>query len=419
MRGWTELWVWLLLLLIAVGAQGQTIQPTFFGMGVSTSGDKPKVPYGTLAHPPLVWTTVEAGGRGKYDWKAIDGFVMIAPKDAHGVAQIDLVLGWTPGWAVANHSGNCLNNARCTVPPDNLQDWGDFVTAMMQHYNGKTAPHVAWYEIWNEANLVQFWTSSAAALENMGALAAPIIHSDPYSHVATPSVFWGGGTGLTFMAQYLQEGGAAFSDLQTFHGYPSSTGSGQPVPIPWPESPLSTNAAIQTQIAAYRAVADQNGMKGKPLASTEGGWGTTGNGVIDPDQQIAWITHYEIAQATTAATDNLLFQDWFEWGKTAFNGTIETSTGVPTPAGNAYAVVVDWLTGQQIGFLGNANQYWLCGVGQNIVFWDDSQTCGNGVCTTAPFNAPPGFTKYVDVTGATYIISGPIPLGVKPLLLEP
>jgi hypothetical protein len=160
-------------------------------------------------------------------------------------------------------------------------------------------------------------------------------------------------------------------------------------------------------------------MQGKPIASTEGGWGTTGNGVIDPDQQIAWIAHYEIAQATLAASDNLLFQDWFEWGKGAFNGTIETSTGQPTPAGNAYAVVVSWLTGRQLGFLGNVNQYWLCGVGPNIIFWDDSQNCGNGVCTTAPFNAPPGFTKYVDVTNTTYIIDGPIPLGVKPLMLEP
>jgi hypothetical protein len=65
------------------------------------------------------------------------------------------------------------------------------------------------------------------------------------------------------------------------------------------------------------------------------------------------------------------------------------------------------------------NQYWLCGVGPNIIFWDDSQTCGNGVCTTAPFNAPPGFTKYTDVTNTTYIINGPIPLGVKPLMLAP
>src|ERR1700686_2422634 len=87
-------------LLFAVAAQAQ-IQPQFFGMGVSTPGDMPKVSYGLIAHPPIVWSSVEGTGRGIYNFNSIDGFVKKAPKDAKGVAQISLDLGgWTPEWAV-------------------------------------------------------------------------------------------------------------------------------------------------------------------------------------------------------------------------------------------------------------------------------------------------------------------------------
>src|SRR5947208_359947 len=96
-------------LLSAIGAQGQ-IQPQFFAMGVSTPGDMPKVSYGLIAHPPILWSSVEGTARGTYSFTSIDGFIKKSPKDANGVAQISLDLGgWTPEWAVALHS-SCYNN---------------------------------------------------------------------------------------------------------------------------------------------------------------------------------------------------------------------------------------------------------------------------------------------------------------------
>ena len=60
MKRVTGLWC-VLMLLIAVAAEAQ-IQPSFFGMGVVTTLDLPKVTYGTLSHPPVAWTMVEAAG---------------------------------------------------------------------------------------------------------------------------------------------------------------------------------------------------------------------------------------------------------------------------------------------------------------------------------------------------------------------
>jgi len=405
--------------LIAVAAQAQ-IQSSFFGMGAVSSADMPKVTYGTLSHPPLAWTAIEGTGRGVYDFTSMDQFVNAVPKDANGVAQIDLAIGWTPGWAVASQT-NCLTQKTglvvCTNPPDNMQDWTDFITQLAGHYNGITAPHVKYYEIWNEANTNSFWTGGIKKLVAMAKLAYPILHHDGYSQVLTPSVVWNAGT--TFLASYLSNGGSSYADGVSFHGYPSKTGKGIKLPVPLPESPVSTNTAIQKMIPAFRQVADANGMSGKPLVTTEGGWGVSG--VSDADMQAAWITHYVILQAGVAAQNNLQFETWYTWGH-ASSGTIETAQGLPNEAGNAYTEVASWLVGttpSPCTSSGTSGNLWSCPVGKNLIVWDASQTCSNGVCTTGPYNASQGYTKYLDLTGASHSINGTIALGVKPILLKP
>ena len=205
------------LLWCSVAAQAQ-LDPTFFSMGVSSSLDMPKVTYGTLSHPSLAWTTVEGTARGTYNWKNMDPFVNSVPKDANGVANIVISMGWTPGWAVKDHT-HCFNSnlgvVACTVPPDNMQDWVDFITTFVAHYNGaKGTPHVKYYEIWNEANDPLFWTGTIPQLVSLAQVAYPIIKADPFSSVSTPSVIWTGGT--TFLTSYLQAGGSDYADLLTF-----------------------------------------------------------------------------------------------------------------------------------------------------------------------------------------------------------
>ncbi len=404
------------LLLAATIAQAQ-IQSSFFGMAVSSTSDMPKVPYGTLSHPPLAWTAIEGTGRGVYDFSGTDSFVLAAPKGADNVAEIDLVLGWTPGWAVTSQK-NCSTQASgvvgCTVPPTNMSDWTDFITALVQHYNGRTAPHIKYYEIWNEANTTPFWTGTVNQLIAMAQTAYPILKQDPYSQVMTPSVVWS--NGVSFMTSYLSGGGYKYADGLTFHAYTSQTGKKTKLPIPLPESSASTNAPIQTMIAAFRVVANANGLKNKPIASTEGGWGV--NGVTDPDMQSAWITQFEIVEAGMATLYNMQFATWFTWGHSP-SGTIETTQGDPTEAGDAYQEVYRWLMGQIPSPCTSLGNIWSCAVARNLIVWDASQTCSNGVCTSAPYTPPKGYSKYVELTGATSTISGSIQLGVKPIMMEP
>jgi hypothetical protein len=405
----------LLWITVAV-AQGQ-IPTTFFGMGVAVAADPPKVNYGTLSHPAVAWTAIEGKARGTYNFKAIDNFAKIAPKDANGVALLDLVMGWTPGWAVADQS-SCMHDKTglviCTAPPDNIQDWIDFITAVVTHYNGTTAPHIKYYEIWNEMSNTKFWTGTPAQMVALAQAAYPIIKTDPYAVVSTPSVVWM--SGVNYMTKFLQAGGYQYADVLSFHGYPSQTGPGYTVPVPMPESPLSTNAPIMTMITTFRGIADTNGMLNKPIITTEGGWGT--NGVADPDQQAAWITHYEILQAALASTNNLQFQTWYTWGYVQ-SGTIENKDGTVTAAGLAYNVVLTWLVGYTPSPCTTSGNIYICQIafGKQVV-WDSSQTCGGGTCTTEPYTVDPAYTKYQDITGLKAPIkNGTVNLGIKPLLL--
>jgi hypothetical protein len=405
------------LLVFTLAAQAQ-IPSTFFGMGAAASSDMPKVPYAVLSHPAVAWTEIEGSGRGVYNFKAIDAFVKSAPKSANGVALIDIPFGWTPGWAIADQS-SCIRNNKtgevsCTAPPDNIQDWIDFITTVINHYNGVTAPHVAYYEIWNEMSNSKFWTGTPAQMVALAAAAYPILKQDPYSTVFTPSVVWL--NGVNYMTKFLQAGGYRYADGLTFHGYPSQTGPGYTVPVPYPESPLSTNAPIMTMITTFRGIADTNGLLGKPIATTEGGWGT--NGVTDPDQQIAWITHYEILQASIALANDLLFQDWYTWGYVQ-SGDIETKTLVPTPAGLAYGVVQGWLTGTSPSACTETGTIYTCQIAPlKQIVWDTSQNCDDGVCTTEPYNPNPAYIIQEDTTGLKQNIqNNTVNLGIKPVLL--
>ena len=62
---------------------------------------------------------------------------------------------------------------------------------------------------------------------------------------------------------------------------------------------------------------------------------------------------------------------------------------------------------------------WSCAVGTNLIVFDASQSCANGVCTTASYTPPSGYTKFVDLSGKMWKINGQILLGIKPIMMEP
>src|SRR5262249_12269895 len=218
-----------------------------------------------------------------FNWRRMDQLVDMAERHglvgANRVVNMVLTFGVTPGWAVTDrrHCEEKYRHTHCTDPPDNIEDWREFVTAVIQHYNGKAAPHIRYYELWNEASTSQYWTGRHQDLVNLAAVAYPIIHSDPYSVLLTPSPAGTDSGSPGWMSSYLRAGGSKYADGGTFHGYLARR-SVKPYPMPDQDRTPGCGAthgavctgSILTQVRNYRQVFDENGLAGKPMYNTEG-----------------------------------------------------------------------------------------------------------------------------------------------------
>ncbi len=433
---------------LAPGSFAQSgIPASFFGVSSVAPNDMPKISYGLLGHGFMAWPfTAKCKPSGNamdpsnpcYSWSGLDKYVNGAKNaglvDESGAVLTNIVLGGgTPAWTVADQSTCKLKSGVyvCSIPPDNLQDWTNYVTAFMAHYNGTTMPHIKFLELWNEGNNSQFWSSTYGAMVSLAQIAYPIVHTDPYTQLLTPSVGGPVNTSLStdggvWMTSYLHSGGASYADGGTFHGYGATVAVR---PYPWPEDSKTKKctattcySSIPSKVTTFRSIFDQNGLFGKPMYDTEGSWGN-GN-VTDSDQQMAWAARWAILQAGLSVANNLQSATWYAWGPNQTWGTIENPDGTPTPAGGALSRVCDWLVAKSISACANSGSVWTCDISgsggyQGQVIWDTSQSCDGGICTTANHTVSPLYVKYRDLAGGSVAINRhTVPLGIKPLILE-
>ena len=421
----------------AVASAGATPIPAgFFAMSSVTATDFPKVSIGTLGHLLLSWPVMEPS-RGTFDFSRYDAYVASAQQhglvDANNTASVAITLGMTPSWAVASQA-SCTRpvassaQMQCTAPPDNIQDWKDFLTAVVQHYNGRTQPHLRYYELWNEFNDNAWWTGTDAQMVALAQAAYPIVHQDPYSILLTPSVAGPAGTGagnsiVNAMTSYLKVGGAAFADGGAYHGYVAATGV---TPFPMPEDEATSGCrpfvtcygSVMNVAGQMRAVFDQNGLSGKPMFQTEGSWGN-GN-ETDPDTQAAWLARYYLLQAGLRSTSNLQMASWFAWANPSFGwGDVATPSLQTTSAGVAYNQVYGWVVGATMTnpCSGAADGTWTCILTRSGDYVAQAVWNTQG---TATFTPGAGYIQTRDLAGnVTPLAPGvSVAIGPKPILVE-
>lgn len=93
------------------------------------------------------WRQIEGAGKGIFNWTEADRVVK-ASTDA-GVKIIARV-DFQPSWARADG----VNNG----PPDNYQDYSDFIYALVSRYkSGSPYGRIQAIEVWNEPNLAREW----------------------------------------------------------------------------------------------------------------------------------------------------------------------------------------------------------------------------------------------------------------------
>ncbi|MDD2818606.1 MAG: hypothetical protein PHN51_07415 [Candidatus Nanopelagicales bacterium] len=109
--------------------------------------------------------------KGVFDWSVLD--MRVAQSEATGARPM-LVLGLTPTWAASDpNAGDARWGLGTASPPKDINDWKNYVQAVVSRYGNR----IAGYEVWNEANLQTFWTGSYDQLAELTDTAFDIIKS--------------------------------------------------------------------------------------------------------------------------------------------------------------------------------------------------------------------------------------------------
>jgi len=362
------------------------IPATLFGMHIGAmSSVWPTASIGALGKgPESLWPYVERT-KGVFNWSTLDAWVKEA--QSHGVSYF-FSPETVPLWAAADPS-SCAPNypgssvIKCSSMVTNIQDWDDYVTALVTRYKGR----IQIYELWNEPDCD--FTGTMADLVTLTTHMYNIIRSiDPHAFILSPSP----GNPNSYMDSYFAAGGPAGVDGISFHTYTTT-----------PEKVIGYVNNIKQIAAKY-------GLASKPLWNTEGSWGTAS---LTSDAQVAAVARFYLLQWSNGVSRFY----WYAWDGGTW-GALWDPTNGPHPAALAYQQVYHWLVGATMTTpcSVDARSTWSCGLSRPGGY--QAQAIWNATSTLS-YTAPSKFTRYADLAGHTFRITGrSVTIGPKPILLE-
>ena len=336
----------------------RVIDRGYFGMHIhrAAAGTPwPGVEFGSwrLWDAHVTWRDLEPF-KGYWRFDTLDRLVSMA-EERH--VSLMLTLGSTPVWASARPAEACSAGGRgCAAEPESLEDWEDYVRAVVTRYRGR----IDAYELWNEVHFsdlgdgdlydangtAYFFSGSSAKMVELARSTHRIIKEiDAGAMLASPSMHVYGDW-IKRLRLYFDAGGAAYTDVVSFHFYASS-----------PEDTLRT-------IRAVRAAMHDHGLDEKPLWNTETGFvvqdpsGPPRQDASTPEQVAEFIARSFILDAA-AGVERVY---WYAWDNQIYGLT--TSNGrVPTAAAAGYAAAEDWLVGATVrACQRHADGVWACEV---------------------------------------------------------
>jgi polysaccharide biosynthesis protein PslG len=377
-----------------------TIPATLFGMTHSDVATWPTVSVGSLGKGALVNWSYSEPQRGVFNWTNLDAWVQAA--SAHGI-DFFFSNDRIPPWAAVDH-GTCSPTysgssvVGCTSMVANIQDWDDFLDALVTRYKGK----IQIYELWNEPDQI---TNFSGTVSDMVTLAQHMIAKvrsiDPAALVVGPGPSQVSSSNM-WLDSYFAAGGPTSIDAVTLHGYPHIAND-------VPES-------IQEFTDQAKAIMSKYRIAGKPVWDTEGSWGdTTDPRIISSlDQQAAFVARSYLLHWSNGVSRFY----WYDWDGESW-GAMWTPAGGPNLAATAYQQVQNWMVGaiMPAACSGTPDSTWTCGLTRSdgysaLAIWNTSRS---------EMYAPDlKFTQYRDLYGNTTAIPGgsSIRIGNKPVLLE-
>jgi len=359
---------------VAPSIAADAVQPTLVGMhieGVEAEAWA-AAPFGALRlwDNGTAWSQIELE-KGKYKWDNIEGALNNA--EAKGMTDIMLVLGTTPEWAARDITDTVYPPyPGANSAPKDFADWDNWVSAVVSRYKGR----ITSYEIWNEANLADFFSGTPEEMAELTARAYKIIKDiDPEATVVSASP----ALRLTkaydnFYPAYLKALAAKNwpVDVLAIHTYP--TGEGDPV-----ARGLLIDI-VKKAITAAGAPADM------PLWDTELNYGLAGPGPI-PKTEITgakaagWVVRTYIDDLRYGIARSY----WYIWSLRAIPLLgIQTFPG--TEAEQGFFALENWIVGSTFDGCDDAGGAVSCNFSRDgqksVVAW--AQT------GEAPYTAPAG-----------------------------
>ncbi len=323
---------------------------TFFGLHDGSGQAYRHLNYGALRlwDAGVTWRNLETSA-GHFNWTRLDALVSAA--QAHHV-EVTLVLGMTPSFYAA---------AQTEAPP-NLGVFTRYVTAVMNRYklfHGQRG--IAAYQVWNEANISNFWTGTPAQMATMTSLVDQVRNTvDPGARVVAPSFAVRMKYQRVWMREYqrqLVDGHHVWDDydVNALSLYPKPTYGHR---TGGPEDAMRLLGKVRGQLNAIGVPAT------KKIWATEVNYGVTGGGVADSTatpisqhRQIANVLRTYLLGAAHGLTRVFWYR--YDWGLVDGGTLGNTLLSDPTnfarvrAAGMAIRTAERWLGGRLVGRHGN------------------------------------------------------------------
>jgi hypothetical protein len=281
-------------------------------------------------------------------------------RDAHANGtEVTMVVAVTPQWAAPDPT----NPAYQTEMPK-LTAYRAFLTTLMKRYKnffGHGIRGIANYQVWNEGNIVNFWTAGPTKLAQLTAAAAQVRNQvDPGAKLIAPALV----TRLPYQQKWIKKFYAQtvngkpvwkFVDALSFNLYPLETyphGSGTRPGVP--EDSIGLLNQTRTVLAG-------DGVPSSlPVWNTEINYGmrTGGTGAATPIPEALQVA-YVMRTFLLNAARGVKRVNWYAYdmgnlpadqggaplGNTLLTDPNNRSAGTLTPAGLAFTRVQHWMAG--------------------------------------------------------------------------
>ncbi len=216
------------------------------------------------AKQQFIWAEIEPQ-RGQFSWKKYDDIVDLCAKfDIQVIARLD----GAPNWSRQD-------NSMPGRPPDDFQDYGEFVYRFVEHYRGR----IRYIQIWNEPNLYIEWgnrpVDPAGYVELLRIAYRRAKEADPNIYVLSAPLAitlgephpepgkWRAMNDLQFLDEMYKAGAAPYFDILAANAF------GMDLP---PEDPPSPGKLNMARVLLQRQVMERYGDKNKAVWFNEYGW---------------------------------------------------------------------------------------------------------------------------------------------------